>query len=242
MTAYRLIVSEKARYPLTLMFRVLRGVEVGLLRLAAAGPVGPGGVQPAAAGPDRPDPRRAQGLRRPTGPRRAARDTHGLKVSRKRVERLMRVHGLVGTHQRRRRCLTKQDKTATPAPDLLNRAFAASTPDKPIAPGARMVGDITQLATGESWLYIADVPDLGSRAVLGYAMADHMPAELVCDAMSMAAAALRLPDKAISHTDRGSQYTSAMFTQTCDQLGVKRSMSRVGSCLDNATAERSGRP
>jgi len=170
------------------------------------------------------------------------RDTHGLKVSRKRVERLMRVHGLVGTHQRRCRCLTKQDKTATPAPDLLNRAFAASTPDKPIAPGARMVGDITQLATGESWLYIADVPDLGSRAVLGYAMADHMPAELVCDAMSMAAAALRLPDKAISHTDRGSQYTSAMFTQTCDQLGVKRSMSRVGSCLDNATAERSGRP
>lgn len=236
MTAYRLIVSEKAHYPLTLMFRVLGVSKSGFYDWLERAPSDRamsnqqlldviGTIH--AKHKDYGAPRVHAELR----------DTHGLKVSRKRVERLMRRHGLVGTHQRKRRCLTKQDKTAVPAPDLLGRDFAASTPERPIAPGARMVGDITQLATGEGWLYIADVLDLGSRAVLGYAMADHMRAELVSDAMRMAAAAFPLPDKAIFHSDRGSQYTSTDFTKTCKDLDVTRSMGRVGSCFDNAAAE-----
>jgi putative transposase len=167
------------------------------------------------------------------------RDVHGVHVSRKRIERLMRVDGLAGKHQRRRRSLTKQDKTAAPAPDLLGRDFtAAPDPDESVSPpGARMVGDITYLATGEGWLYLADVLDLTSRAILGYAMAEHMRAELVIDALMMAAGRIELPTGAIFHSDRGSQYTSTAFADVCIDLGVVRSMGRTGSCFDNSVAE-----
>jgi transposase InsO family protein len=168
------------------------------------------------------------------------RDVHGVRVSRKRVERLMRIDGLVGKHQRKRRSLTRQDKTAAPAPDLLGRDFAAAPdPDDPAAtpPGARMVGDITYLATGEGWLYLADVLDLTSRAILGWSMAEHMRAELVCDALRMAAGRVELPAGAIFHSDRGSQYTSTAFADTCTELRVTRSMGRTGSCFDNSAAE-----
>jgi putative transposase len=162
---------------------------------------------------------------------------HHVHVSRKRVERLMREAGLVGVHQRRRRSLTKPDVTAVPAPDLLQRDFAPDTIEKPLAPGARMVGDITYLATGEGWLYLADVLDVATRSVLGYAMADHMRASLVVDALDMATRRIDLPEGAIFHSDRGSQYTSHAFATACQQLGIKRSMGRTGSCFDNSLAE-----
>lgn len=236
MTVYRLIVSEKARYNIRMLCRVLGVSSSGFYDWHERAPSDRALSNQQLLelirqihhdNPDYGAPRVHAELR----------DTHQLRVSRKRVERLMREHDLVGTHQRKRRCLTKQDTNATPAPDLIGRDFAASTPAKPIAPGARMVGEITQLATGEGWLYAADVLDLGSRAVFGYAMAEHMRAELVRDAMTMAAATVPLPDNAIFHSDRGSQYTSTLFTTTCADLGVTRSMGRVGSCFDNAAAE-----
>ncbi len=100
-----------------------------------------------------------------------------------------------------------------------------------------MVGDITYLATGEGWLYLADALDLATRSVLGYAMADHMRADLVVDALQMAAGRVQLPAGAIFHSDRGSQYTSLAFARACDRFGVSRSMGRTGSCFDNAVAE-----
>ena len=236
MMAYRFIVSEKAHHDINMMCRLLKVSRSGfydwLTRSPSDRQLGNQQLldlirQIHAEHKDYGAPRVLVELR----------EVHGLRVNKKRVERLMRQHGLVGTHQRKRVCLTKQDKDAAPAPDLIGRNFAASTPERPIAPGARMVGDITQLATGEGWLYVADVLDLGSRAVLGYAMAEHMRAELVCDAMTMAAATVPLPDKAIFHSDRGSQYTSALFTTTCTDLGVTRSMGRTGSCFDNSAAE-----
>ena len=160
-----------------------------------------------------------------------------MHVSRKRVERLMREAKLVGQHYRRRRSLTKPDTSAVPAPDLIQRDFAPASADKPLAPGARMVGDITYLATGEGWLYLADVLDVATRSVLGYAMAEHMRASLVVDALDMAARRIRLPEGAIFHSDRGSQYTSRAFATACQQLGVTRSMGRTGSCFDNSLAE-----
>jgi transposase InsO family protein len=72
----------------------------------------------------------------------------GRPVNRKRVERIMRCRGVVGITRRRRRSLTKQDKAAPPAPDLIRRNFTASTP------GERLVGDITYLPTEEGWLYL----------------------------------------------------------------------------------------
>jgi putative transposase len=156
---------------------------------------------------------------------------HGVRVGRKRVARLMRDQGLVGAHRRRRRGLTKPDPAAAPVPDLLGRDFTATIP------GSRLVGDITYLPTLEGWLYLGSVIDLATRKVLGYAMADHQRAELVVDAIALAAGRTALVDQAVFHSDRGSQYSSALFRQTLVDLGIRQSMGRVGSCYDNAVAE-----
>lgn len=156
---------------------------------------------------------------------------HGMAVGKKRVAALMQAADLVGVHRRKRRCLTKQDKKAPPAPDLIGRQFTA------VMPGIKMVGDITCLPTKEGWLYLASVLDLCTRKLLGYAMAEHMRAELVVDAITMAATHSDLAGGAIFHSDRGSQYTSAVFRDTLTGLDLRASMGRVGSCYDNAVAE-----
>jgi putative transposase len=239
-SAYRFIVKEKANHSVRLMCAVLKVSASGFYDWCARSPSDRALSDQALLELIRRIFRQFKG--RYGSPRiwDELRDVHGVQVSRKRVERLMRVDGLTGKHQRKRRSLTKQDKKAAPAPDLLGRGFAAAPdPTDPAAspPGARMVGDITYLATGEGWLYLADVLDLTSRAILGYAMAEHMRAELVVDALTMAAGRIELPAGAIFHSDRGSQYTSTAFADVCTDLGVVRSMGRTGSCFDNSAAE-----
>jgi putative transposase len=157
----------------------------------------------------------------------------GWRTNHKRVERLMRIHGIVGHRPRRRRSLTKQDTTAAPAPDLLGRLFDPDRPD------VAWCGDVTWIPTDEGWLYLASVIDLASRHLLGYAMGVHHDARLVTDALQAAVATRgrrRMPDT-IFHTDRGAEYTSTACIHACQRLGLRRSMSRTGSCLDNAVAE-----
>lgn len=163
----------------------------------------------------------------------AALRRQGRRVNRKRVERLMRVHGIVGHRPRRRRCLTRRDAAAPPAPDLLGRLFDPDRPD------IAWCGDITYIPTDEGWLYLASVLDLASRQLLGWSMSDRHDARLVVDAVTAAVAArgrLAMP-ATIFHSDRGAEYTSTVFADTSSRLGLRRSMSRTGSCLDNAVAE-----
>jgi transposase InsO family protein len=155
----------------------------------------------------------------------------GRRVNRKRVERIMRERHIVGITRRRRRSLTKQDTAAAPAPDLIGRDFTSP------APGHRFVGDITYLPTQEGWLYLATTIDLFNREVVGHAMAGHMRAELVSDAVQLAHRRGLVAARAIFHSDRGSQYTSAEFRATLTKLHMRASMGRVGSCYDNAVAE-----
>jgi putative transposase len=157
----------------------------------------------------------------------------GWQVNHKRVERLMRQHGIVGYRPRRRRGLTRQDRAAPPAPDLLGRLFDPDRPD------VAWCGDVTYVPTDEGWLYLASVIDLASRHLLGYSMGAHHDAQLVCDALDGAVATRGLArmDDTIFHSDRGAEYTSSTCDQTCQRLGLRRSMSRTGSCLDNAVAE-----
>jgi transposase InsO family protein len=157
----------------------------------------------------------------------------GWSANHKRVERLMRAHGIVGYRPRRRRSLTKQDRGAAPAPDLLGRLFDPDQPD------VAWCGDVTYVPTDEGWLYLASVLDLSSRHLLGYSMGTHHDACLVTDALDAAVATRgqhRMPNT-IFHSDRGSEYTSAACIDACTRLGLRRSMSRTGSCLDNAVAE-----
>ncbi|MET9530520.1 IS3 family transposase [Streptomyces sp. NPDC006649] len=151
--------------------------------------------------------------------------------NRKRVQRIMREHGIQGAHRRHRRSLTRPDKKTRPAPDLIGRDFHAD------APGTKLVGDITCLPTAEGWLYLACWLDLATREVVGYAMADHHRASLVVDALKMAHGRAALTPGCIAHSDRGSEYTSAEFRLTTGELELRQSCGRTGSCFDNAAAE-----
>jgi putative transposase len=157
----------------------------------------------------------------------------GWMVNHKRVERLMAAHGIVGHRPRRRRGLTKADTATPPAPDLVGRLFAPDQPDR------IWVSDLTYIPTDEGWLYLASVIDLASRHLLGWSMGTHHDAGLVGDALQAAVATRGRPrmDATIFHSDRGSEYTSAACIEVCERLGLRRSMGRTGSCLDNAVAE-----
>jgi len=154
---------------------------------------------------------------------------HG--INRKKVERIMRERDIRGITRRRRRHLTKQGAKAVPTPDLVGRDFTAKKP------GTKLVGDITYLPTIEGWWYLATVIDLATREVTGYAMADHHRAELVTDALRMAAGRGDLQPGCIMHTDRGSEYTSSEFRWEIRKLNLRQSMGRTGICYDNAAAE-----
>ena len=156
----------------------------------------------------------------------------GWRVSKKTVEASMARQGLVARPKRRFRCLTRPDKAAPPAPDLLGRGFSAE------AINQKWCGDLTEIPTGEGKLYLAAVEDLASRRVPGFAIDEHHDAALAAGALKMAAA-VRGGDVrgVIFHSDRGSEYTAELFESACAALGVTQSMSRVGSALDNAAAE-----
>jgi len=157
----------------------------------------------------------------------------GWRVNHKRVERLMATHGILGHRPRRRRGLTKADAAAPPAPDLLGRLFDPDRPD------VAWCGDVTYIPTDEGWLYLASVLELASRNLLGWSMGDHHDARLVTGALDAAVATRgRVQmDATVFHTDRGAEYTSSACIDACARLGLRQSMGRTGSCLDNAVAE-----
>jgi putative transposase len=152
-------------------------------------------------------------------------------VGRKRVERLMRADGLEGAHRRRRRGTTVRVAGVRPAPDLVDRKF------RPAAPNVCWAADIKQVETGEGRLYLAAVQDLFSRRIVGWSMAEHMRAELVVDALTMAVSRRRPARGVVHHSDQGSQYVSLTFGQTCTKNGIAKSMGSRGDCFDNAVAE-----
>ena len=155
----------------------------------------------------------------------------GLQVSRRRIGRILTQAGLRCKTRRKYKAPTTAGQAQTAAPNQLNREFTVQAPDKVY------VGDITYLPTGEGWLYLAVVLDLCSRAVVGWAMADHMRAELVNQALAMAISQRRPAAGLMMHTDRGSQYGADSYRQLLGQHGIQSSMSRKGNCWDNAVAE-----
>jgi transposase InsO family protein len=156
----------------------------------------------------------------------------GRRVNHKRVERLMRAHGIVGVHKPARVRTTISAEQHPPIPDLVRRRFA------PAAPDVAWCGDITYIATGEGWLYLASVRDLGSRRLLGYSMASHMRTELVADALTMAAGTRGGATAGIIfHGDRGSQYMSGGYRALIAELEMVQSVGRTGVCWDNTVAE-----
>lgn len=162
----------------------------------------------------------------------AALQKQGVKCSQKRVARLMRLHKITGRKRQKRHPVTTQrDPGAIPAPNLLNQEFYASAPDQ------KWVSDITYIDTAEGWLYLASILDLFSRKVVGWAMADHMEASLVEDALKMALQQRQPEAGLLHHSDQGRQYTSVAYQNRLANAHCQVSMSRTGNCYDNAAME-----
>jgi putative transposase len=155
----------------------------------------------------------------------------GHRIGRQRVARLMRRTGVHGVSRRKQFVTTRRDETARPAPDLVDRQFAAAGPNR------LWVADIPYIATGAGFLFLAVVLDVWSRRVVGWTMAAHLRTELVMDALDMALRSRRPRQAVIHHSDQGCQYTSIAFGLRCREAGVQPSMGSVGDAYDNALCE-----
>lgn len=155
----------------------------------------------------------------------------GEQVSDELVRALMRELSLVPVQPKPYRVTTVRGRDEPGSPDLVHRDFTAEKP------GTKLVGDITFIRTWEGWMYLSTVIDCFNKEVIGYAMADHMRTELVTDALDMAARNHYLEKGCITHSDRGTQYTSAEYLEKLAELGLRHSLGRTGVCWDNALAE-----
>ncbi len=166
---------------------------------------------------------------------------------RPRIVRGLRAQGVPVSHERVRQSLQRQG--LRPVYTRPYRVTTDSAHHKPIAPnvlarrvdGWRVnqawVADITYIATGEGWLYLACVMDRASRRIVGWSMSERIKAELVCQALQSAYGRRHPTAGLIMHSDRGSQYTSARHRQLLTDYRMCQSMSRRANCWDNAAME-----
>jgi transposase InsO family protein len=156
----------------------------------------------------------------------------GWRVSENTVAQLMREQRLAARAKRRRKHTTRPGKGRWRAPDLVGRDFPAERLNQ------KWYGDGTELPTDEGKLYLASVLDVASHRVPGFAIGEHHDAELAYAALATAVA-VRGGDVTgvILHTDQGGEYTAQTFRAACGRMGVKQSMGRPGSALDNAVIE-----
>ncbi len=147
------------------------------------------------------------------------------------VAKLMRREGIAAKTKRKFRVTTDSNHDRPVAENVLNREFEPGAPDR------AWTADITYIATGEGWLYLAAVEDLHSRRIVGWSMSERIDSRLVVDALEMALAG-RLPGEGlVAHSDRGSQYASEHYRRALAGHGIVCSMSRRANCWDNAPME-----
>lgn len=156
----------------------------------------------------------------------------GRAVCRNTVAKVMRQRGIQARTHRRFKVRTTDSNHDHPiAPNVLDRNFKADRINQ------AWLTDITYIPTDEGWLYLAGVMDLCSRKIIGWSMAEHMRADLVCDALNMALAARRPGSDLLHHSDRGVQYACREYQVLLEARGITVSMSGVGDCYDNAPKE-----
>jgi len=156
-----------------------------------------------------------------------------IDIGREQTARIMRELGIRGATREKKRFTTRSDPTAPRAPDLVHRDFTAT------APNATWVCDFTYCSTWSGLVYVAFVVDVFSRRIVGWKAARSMTADLVVDALNMAAWSRRNVDIAgvTCHSDAGSQYVSLAYTERLAEIGAAPSIGTIGDSFDNALAE-----
>ena len=228
---YELVDAEKANYPIQVLCQVLDVSRSGFYASKKRPPCAREksderlAVEIAAT--------HAKSQRRYGSPRvhRALRKK-GIRVGKKRVARVMQQKGIIGRQKRRFRRTTDSNHTNPIAPNVVARDF------EPAAPNLVWAGDVTYIATGEGWAYLAVLLDLCSRRVVGWAMSPTNDTELALKALGRAVRGRHfVPAGLVHHTDRGSPYASDDYRRALSSYAMVASMSRTGDCWDNAVAE-----
>ena len=231
MSVYRIISAEKASFPVSVMCEVLgvsrSGYHAWERRIPSDRELSDAWLTEK-IGEIHERSRGVYGSRRVQAELRLG---EGVEVSRKRVQRLMRAAGISGLVRVKRGRTTIRLPGVRVADDLVERQFS------PAAPNVLWVADITYLRTWEGWLYLAAVQDAYSRMIVGWAMTEHMRAELVVDALKMALHQRRPDPGLVHHSDLGAQYVSLAFGQKARDAGIAVSMGSRGDAYDNAVAE-----
>jgi putative transposase len=220
---FRFVVAKRAEHSIKLMCRVLEVSRSGFHAWVAREPSARAVADDALTGRIAEIHKRS--LKTYGSPRVHAelRLEDGLRLGCKRVERLMRNAGIAGQIKLRRGKTTIRVQGVRTAPDLVERDF------DPVAIDRLWAADITYIRTWEGWLYLASVMDCYSRRIVGWAMADHMRAELVIDALEMAVTHRKPTGRPVHHSDQGSQYTSLIFTQRCRVAGLTSRWARAAT-------------
>jgi transposase InsO family protein len=228
-SAYRVIAAERANYPVALMCEVLGVSRSGFYGWVSRPPS-------RRALDDRALTERIRTIHRHSrgsyGAPRITAELHadGIRISRKRVARLMRAARLQGRHLRRSPSVRLKG-FQRPMPDLVARRFDPGALDRVWA------SDITYVTTAQGWLHLAVVIDLHSRRVVGWATADHLRTELPLGALEMALAHRRPARGLIHHSDHGTQFMSVEVAERTQRAGILLSMGGSGSAYDNAVVE-----
>jgi putative transposase len=168
----------------------------------------------------------AYGYRRITAQLRA----EGTRVNRKRVARLMRLHGMQVRPKRRYMATTDSNHDGPIFPNLAKDM-------EPDGPDQLWVADITYVAIATGFVYLAVILDAWSRRVIGYALARTIDARLTLAALEVAIHGRRPPKGCVHHSDRGSQYAAERYRRLLAEHGLVGSMGRRGNPYDNAKAE-----
>lgn len=155
----------------------------------------------------------------------------GIRCSRKRIARLMRMHGIRAKMVRRFKLTTRSRSTQTVAPDLVGRQFIIHQVNRV------WTSDITYIWTREGWVYLAVVLDLCSRMIVGWEVSVRLTTSLVTTAVERALFWRNPAQGLILHSDRGAQYASAELRSLAKEQMLHLSMGRTGSCYDNAVTE-----
>jgi putative transposase len=227
---YACIAQHRAEYPVGLMCRVLGVSRAGFYAWLDRPPSPRAQVNARLRVTIRAihtESRRSYGSPRIHRELRAQGERHG----RKRIARLMRVEGLRAKRSRRYRATTQSDTTRPAAPNTLDRQFALRAVNRV------WVGDVTACWTGEGWLYLAALLDLGSRRVVGWATSGALDQTLTRTALRRALVQRQPAAGLLHHSDRGTHYTAAEYQAALSAAHVAVSMSRRGDCWDNAVME-----
>jgi putative transposase len=157
--------------------------------------------------------------------------SHGICVGKERIRKLMQAHHIIGLHRKRCCRTTDSNHNRPTVPNVLRQNFTCEKPN------TVWLADITYVATGEGFLFVAAMKDLCTRKIVGWSMSNSMQTQLVIDALTMAVDRQAPASGLIVHSDRGAQYASSEFQGKLIEHHMQQSMSARGNCYDNAPME-----